>query len=65
MTDAHDHPTTEAHPVAHKLTSAAQRLDMSRRTLERFVATGRVRVVRLGRTVRVPESEIQRLLRGE
>jgi excisionase family DNA binding protein len=50
---------------AHKLSHAAERLDMSPRSLERHIALGRVRVIRVGRSVRIAESEIQRILRGE
>jgi excisionase family DNA binding protein len=48
----------------HKLDHAARRLDMSKRSLERHIAAGRIRVVHIGRTVRVPESELRRILAG-
>lgn len=47
---------------AYKLAAAATLLDMSVRSVERHVARGRIRVIRIGRTVRVPESEIRRIL---
>lgn len=44
------------------LDEAAERLTLDRRTLQRMEQRGEVRVVRFGRRVVVPESEVLRLL---
>ena len=44
---------------------AAQKLDVSPEFLKRLERRGRLRVVRLGRSVRVSEAELDRLCREE
>jgi excisionase family DNA binding protein len=43
------------------LRRAAARLDVSERFLRRLYASGRLRVVRLGRAVRIPQQEVERV----
>lgn len=47
------------------LDELAQLAKLSRRQLERDVAAGRLRVVHLGRSTRVPRVEVERYLAGE
>ena len=44
---------------------AAQKLDVSPEFLKRLERRGRLRVIRLGRSVRVSEAELDRLCREE
>lgn len=45
---------------------AARRLQVSEKFLRRLQRSGRLKVVQLGRAVRVPQSELERLsLRGQ
>ena len=41
------------------LNDVADRLQVSRRTVERLVAAGRIRIVRVGRLIRVTERELE------
>ena len=41
------------------LDQVADRLQVSRRTVERLVAAGRIRIVRIGRAIRVTERELE------
>jgi excisionase family DNA binding protein len=43
------------------LTEMAEHLGLSRRTLERYVKQHLVEVIRLGRTIRVPMYEVERI----
>jgi excisionase family DNA binding protein len=45
-----------------KVPEAAEMLALSQKTLWQWVAARRVGVVRLGRAVRIPQSEIDRLV---
>ena len=47
---------------AYTLPEAAERLDVSVRTLQRMAARGELRLVSLGSAKRVPASELARLL---
>jgi len=47
------------------LRKAAERLDISPQFLKRLQRQGRLRVVRLGRAIRVTEQELERLCRDE
>lgn len=50
----------------HTLNELAARAGVSRKTVNRWVAQGRVEVIRLGsRTTRVTDEEIERVLRAE
>jgi excisionase family DNA binding protein len=44
------------------MTETATMLGLSRRTIERWVADEKLAVVRIGKTVRVPVAEVERLL---
>ncbi len=46
----------------HKVPVAAGKLDISPKTMWNWIGQGRVGVVRLGRSVRVPQQEIDRLI---
>jgi excisionase family DNA binding protein len=48
--------------LAVTVTVAARRLSVSQRLVEKMIADGRMRVVRLGRRVVVPVAELERLL---
>lgn len=48
-----------------RLKKAAQRLDVSPEFLKKLRRQGRLRVVRLGRALRVTEEELDRLCREE
>jgi excisionase family DNA binding protein len=47
--------------LLHRRTEFADRLQISVVTLDRFIKDGRIRAVRFGRSVRIPESEAQRI----
>jgi excisionase family DNA binding protein len=47
------------------LKKAALKLDVSLQFLKRLQRQGRLRVIRLGRAVRVSEQELERLVRDE
>lgn len=47
------------------LKKAAMKLDVSLQFLKRLQRQGRLRVIRLGRAVRVSELELERLVRDE
>jgi excisionase family DNA binding protein len=49
-------------PEFMSLTDASVFLSISRRTLEKWVANGKIAATRLGRAVRIPMSEIERLV---
>ncbi len=44
--------------------SVAELLGVSKRTIERRIADGSIRALKLGRVVRIPASELERLLSG-
>lgn len=44
---------------------ACTRLSITRPTLEKLVTRGEIRRVKIGRAVRIPESEIVRFIRDE
>ena len=50
------------HPKALTLNQFAKEAQISRRTAERMIARGELKVARLGRLIRVPASEVARLL---
>ena len=49
-------------PEFMNLSDTATLLSMSRRTLERWVSDGKIAVVRINSAVRVPMSEIERII---
>lgn len=52
------------HPLAITLDVAANLLSVHRRTIERRIASGELRIVRVGRSVRVRLAEIEALAAG-
>lgn len=48
-------------PLLLRVAEAAALLSVSRSSLYQLIASGEVRVVRLGRTVRIPRQELERL----
>jgi excisionase family DNA binding protein len=54
-------PAAPEAPLLLTVTRAAELLGVSRSTLYQLVAAGRVPVVRLGRAVRVPRRELERM----
>jgi excisionase family DNA binding protein len=58
-------PSTPPEALAVSPDHAARMLDLSRRTVDRMIHRGEIRAVRMGgRIVRIPRSEIERLIRG-
>ena len=43
------------------VSAVSKRLQVSDRSVRRWIASGRIRVVRLGRLVRIPETEVDAL----
>ena len=58
-------PAAPDAPLLLSVTRAAALLGVSRSTLYQLVSSGRVSVVRLGRAVRVPRRELERLAEGD
>jgi excisionase family DNA binding protein len=58
-------PGAQDEPVVLDIAEVATNLRVSRRHIYRLVARGELRVVRLGRRVLVPRSELERLLDGD
>ena len=50
--------------VLHDIKATAMRINVSPYTVRNWVATRRLACVRLGRLVRIPESEIERLIKA-
>lgn len=65
-TDTHDSETVAASPARfYTLAEAAEILRVNPSTLSRQCAAGTFPHVRIGRTVRIPVAEVERLERGE
>ena len=52
----------DIHEQLHSIDTAAERLQIAPKTLRNWVGERRIAVYRIGRRVRIPESEIQRVL---
>ena len=52
---------SQAGPLLLRVTEAAELLGISRSSLYQLLATGRLKAVRLGRTVRIPRREVDRI----
>jgi excisionase family DNA binding protein len=65
MTTSDHHRAGQKAAPARSLTAAdlADALQVSVRTIRRMIAAGEVRVIRFGRSVRVPIEEVARLLK--
>ncbi|QNI32086.1 helix-turn-helix domain-containing protein [Alloacidobacterium dinghuense] len=46
----------------HAIEAAADRLQIASKTIRNWIGARRIAVYRIGRSVRIPESEIQRIL---
>lgn len=53
---------TNERTLAYTIREAAQALGVSERTVRRAIAAGKLRVVRIGRCVRVPSDSVSALL---
>ncbi len=53
-------PPTEAEPAAYSLKAAARALSISERSLQRLIAEGRMKSIRLGARRLVPAAEVRR-----
>ncbi len=51
MTEAQD-------PLLHRIPEAASRLGLSRSTLYELIAAGELRVIKVGRAVRIPAADL-------
>jgi excisionase family DNA binding protein len=49
-------------PLAYGVEAAAQAIDVSSRTIANLIASGRLRVTRVGRRILIPTSELEKLL---
>jgi len=56
--------SVSATPQLLRVDEAATILNVSSKTIRRLIARGDLRVVRIGRLVRIPSSEIERLIAG-
>jgi excisionase family DNA binding protein len=65
MTNRNDQGAPPASQLPRALTAAdlAGALKVSVRTIRRMIAAGDVRVIRIGRSVRIPADEVGRLLK--
>lgn len=54
--------TVSVAEAKHKVPAAAKRLGLADKSLWAWIADGRIGVYRIGRSVRIGESEIQRIL---
>lgn len=50
---------------AFSLAQVSDRVSLSTRTLTRLIATGEIRAFRIGKRLRIPASELERLLAGD
>jgi len=55
--------TLPAQPRAHSFREGQRILGISRSTFYRLEATGKIRLLRIGRRTLVPDSEVERLLK--
>lgn len=60
ITEEATEETTET-PIAYTVEQVAMKAQVSRKTVWNWVNNGTIRVVRIGRVVRIPESELDRL----
>lgn len=44
---------------------AAEIFSVTKRTIFRWIENGQIKAIKIGRTVRIPDEEIDRLKRGE
>jgi excisionase family DNA binding protein len=52
-------------PLLLRVTEAAELLGISRSTMYQLIASGQVKVLRIGRATRVPRQELMRLIGGQ
>lgn len=58
------HPTESTEEQLFSVASAARRLGISKRTVRRMIADGRINHIRLGRCVRIAAAELNRIVKG-
>lgn len=58
-------PTSLASKPSHAVHVVADRLGLSERTVRRLIASGRIGVLRIMGTVRIPEVELERFLQEQ
>jgi len=56
-------PTTEVHQLAYRRRDAAASLGISEDSLDRLIGRGELLAVRIGKSVRVSASELERFVR--
>ncbi len=56
-------PVTHEPETLYKIREASELLRVTTKTVYRWTVEGRIRTVRMGRAVRVPASEIDRIIR--
>lgn len=54
-----------AQPLAYTVGECADALRVSKRTIRRAIAAGKLRVIRVGRLVRVPAESLRQFMEGE
>ena len=52
-------------PVAWRINDGAQRLSLSRASIYKLAATGKLRLIKIAGRTLIPDSEIERLANGE
>lgn len=60
-----DQPKAPSEPLLYSVRSAAARLSVGQSTLWAMIAAGKLKTVRLGRSRRIPHSELERIAEGE
>ena len=58
------HRNEAADCLTESVERAAQRIGISRATLYAAIKEGGIKVVRFGRSVRIPKAEVERIVRG-
>jgi len=54
--------TTDTFPMLHRLNTVMDRTGLSKSSLYRVINTGQIKVIKIGRSVRVSETELARFI---